>query len=90
MTALITERYTSFYEHIKNCEGLDLRDNRGKTQPLAIILIGIMIALLRNRDGVSSSIHRAITNTHQALCIHLNENDLAAISRAQLPLILKK
>jgi len=28
MTALITEQYTSFYEHIKNCEGLDLRDNR--------------------------------------------------------------
>ena len=90
MTAPITEQCTTFYEQIKKHEGLDLRDNRGKRQPIAIVLIGVMIAILRNRDGVLSSIHRSIANTHQALCIHLNTEGLRAISRAQLPLILKK
>jgi hypothetical protein len=30
---------TSFFEKLQNCEGLDLRDNRGKRHDLAIILL---------------------------------------------------
>jgi hypothetical protein len=86
----ITSQSTTFYEQIKNCKDLDLRDERGKKHPLPIILIGVMIAILRNRDGVLSSIHRSMKSTYGTLCIHLQEDTQRVVSRAQLPLILKK
>ncbi len=47
MSTSITAQCTTFYEQIKQCKELDLRDERGEKHPLAIILIGFMIALLR-------------------------------------------
>lgn len=80
----------TFYEQIKKCELLDLRDNRGKKHCLALVLLSVIIALYRNRDGVLSSIHRSMQNTHIELCSYLQIEYVRPVSRAQLPLILKK
>ena len=53
----------TFYEHLQTIEGLDLRDSRGKKHDLAFVLLGVMIGLLRDRDGKLSSIHRSMVNT---------------------------
>lgn len=81
---------TTFYERLQNTEELDLRDNRGKRHDLAFILLGVLIGLLRNRDGHLSSIHRSMVNTHDQLCSHLSLKIEATVSRAQLPRILAK
>jgi hypothetical protein len=47
----------SFFAKLQNEKGLDLRDNRGKRHDLAVILVGVMLALLSHRDGNLSSIH---------------------------------
>lgn len=86
----IESEYTSFYEKIKVYEGLDLRDDRGKKHCLAFVLLGVLISLFRNKDGNLSSIHRSITNTNEALCEYLNIPLRKSVSRAQLPIILKK
>jgi hypothetical protein len=52
----------SFFEKLQSIEGLDLRDNRGKRHALAVVLMGVMLALLSNRDGNLSSIHRHLKN----------------------------
>lgn len=90
MTTPTVLQSNTFYEQLKTCKDLDLRDSRGKVHSLAFVLIGVMVALCRNRDGVLSSIHRSMTHTHTALCQHLQEVDILVVSRAQLPLILKK
>ena len=90
MTTPTVLQSNTFYEQLKTCKDLDLRDSRGKIHPLAFVLIGVMIALCRNRDGVLSSIHRSMKHTHIELCKYLQEADILAVSRAQLPLILKK
>ncbi len=81
---------TTFYERLQNREGLDLRDNRGKRHDLAFILLGVLIGLLRNRDGHLSSIHRSMVNTHHQLCRQLGLKIEATVSRAQLPRVLAK
>jgi hypothetical protein len=86
----MNSEYTSFYEKIKICEGLDLRDDRGKKHCLAFVLLGVLIGLFRNKDGNLSSIHRSITNTNETLCHSLNVPLRKPVSRAQLPIILKK
>src|SRR3989304_1081147 len=83
-------QYNTFYEQIKNCQGLDLRDNRGKIHSLEFVLLGLILALNRNRDGVLSSLHRSMVNTHNDLCKYMNIQNVVPVSRAQLPLILKK
>ena len=45
------KKNTSFYEKLQSCQGLDLRDKRGKRHELAIILVGVTLAMLSNRDG---------------------------------------
>lgn len=90
MSTPIPLQCTTFYEQIKMCQNLDLRDERGKIHSLAFVLLGVMISLCRNRDGVLSSIHRSMVNTHQELCTHMQLAGLSVVSRAQLPLILKK
>lgn len=84
------EQETTFYEELQKREGLDIRDNRGKRHNLAFIVIGLVIGLLRNRDGTLSSIHRSMVNTHQILCGLLEVEIEKAVSRAQLPRILEK
>ena len=90
MNTPIRVQCNTFYEQIKNCKDLDLRDNRGKRHSLAIVLIGVMIGLCRSRDGILSSIHRSMVNTHDALCVQMQLEHISVVSRAQLPLILKK
>ena len=81
---------TTFYEELQKAKGLDLRDNRGKVHDLPFILLGVILGLLRKRDGNLSSIHRSMVNTHEKLCSLLQVKILRAVSRAQLPRILAK
>lgn len=81
---------TTFYEEVQKAEGLDLRDNRGKVHDLAFVLLGVILGLLRNRDGNLSSIHRSMVNTHEKLCSILDLKIVKVVSRAQLPRILAK
>jgi hypothetical protein len=90
MATYTREQETTFYEEIQNCEGLDLRDSRGKIHDLAFVLLGLIIGLLRNRDGNLSSIHRSMKNTHEELCELLNIDIESVISRSHLPRLLKK
>lgn len=84
------EQETTFYEQVQKAEGLDLRDSRGKRHDLSFILLGVILGLLRKRDGNLSSIHRSMVNTHNKLCELLNIKVEKAVSRAQLPRILGK
>ena len=90
METLLPAQSSTFYEVVKNCKELDLRDKRGKVHCIGLVLLGVFIGLYRNRDGVLSSIHRSIKNTHAPLCRYLGIENTAPISRAQLPIVLKK
>jgi len=83
------EQETTFYEELQANDELDLRDRRGKKHDMAFILLGVMIGLLRNRDGTLSSIHRCMVNTHARLCELLSLDIERVVSRAQLPRILE-
>jgi predicted transposase YbfD/YdcC len=89
MSTLAAAQCSTFYEALQQCEGLDLRDNRGKVHAMELVLTGVLIGLCRNRDGVLSAIHRSIQNTHTQLCTHLGIADSPPVWRAQLPLVLK-
>jgi predicted transposase YbfD/YdcC len=89
MSTLPAAQCSTFYEALQQCEGLDLRDNRGKVHAIELVLSGVLIGLCRNRDGVLSAIHRSIQSAHTQLCTHLGIAAHPPISRAQLPLILK-
>lgn len=84
------EQKTTFYEEIQNHPEIDLRDNRGKRLNLALVLVGVVIGLLRKRDGVLSSIHRSMENNQAKLCAALGIDNEVVISRAHLPRILLK
>jgi hypothetical protein len=90
METLSKVKDTTFFELIKNTRGLDSRSNQGKKHCLAVVVLGVLIALYRCRDGNLSSIHRALVNTHSDLCKVLSIAYTPAVSRAQLPIILKK
>lgn len=85
---------TSFFLVLQNNKEIDLRDNRGKRHALNIVLLGVLIALLRNRDGNLSSIHRAMKNTHSRLMKELkslyNIDYQKVVSRSHLPVLLHK
>jgi len=78
----------SFFKKLQNEKGLDLRDNRGKRHDLAVILVGVMLALLSNRDGNLSSIHRYLQNHYERLAECLGVEKKRVVSRSQLPIIL--
>ena len=80
----------SFFEKLQSVEGLDLRDNRGKRHDLVVVLAGVVIALLSNRDGNLSSIQRHLKNHYEKLVAHLGVEKKQPVSRAQLPLILAR
>ncbi|MCB0847514.1 MAG: ISAs1 family transposase [Bacteroidetes bacterium] len=84
------EQNKTFYECLQMEKALDLRDNRGKRHDLSLILLGVVLALLRKRDGVLSSIHRSMVNTHSQLCEALGVENTGVISRPQLPNVLAK
>jgi hypothetical protein len=68
---------------------LDLRDARG-SHDLAVVLVGVTLAVLSNRDGSLSSLHRHLKNHYEKLVIVLGVEQKRAVSRSQLPLILEK
>ncbi len=80
----------SFFEQLQKAEGLDLRDKRGKRHDLAVVLAGVTIALLSNRDGCLSSLHRHLKNHYEKLVLILGVEKKKPVSRSQLPLILEK
>lgn len=61
------DKTTTFYEELQRSSKLDLRDPRGKRHNLALILVEFTLALLCNRDGNLSSIHRHMKNHHKQL-----------------------
>ncbi len=82
--------FTTFFGKLQQAKGLDLRDNRGKRHDLAVVLTEVVIALLSNRDGNLSSIHRHLTKHHGKLLEQLNQPFTPPVSRAQLPVMLSK
>jgi len=78
----------SFFQKLQSVEGLDLRDNRGKRHDLSVVLVGVVLALLSNRDGNLSSIQRHLKNHYEKLVAQLGVEQKQPVSRAQLPLIL--
>ena len=84
------ENSRSFFEKLQNEAGLDLRDARGKRHDLAVILIGLTMAVLSNRDGCLSSIDRYSVNHYEQLSEVLGVEKRRVVSRAQLPRILEK
>jgi predicted transposase YbfD/YdcC len=84
------ENSRSFFEKLQNADGLDLRDNRGKRHDLAVVLVGVTLAILSNRDGSLSSIQRHVQNHYEKLAVVLGVANKQAVSRSQLPLILEK
>jgi len=80
----------SFFQKLQNVEGLDLRDKRGKRHELAVVLSGVTLALLSNRDGCLSSIQRHLKSHYVKLMTHLKLEIKSPISRAQLPRVLEK
>lgn len=67
-----------------------MRDNRGKRHNLPLVLLAVILALLRYRDGNLSSIHRSIANNQDKLCCALGVENQGFVSRAHLPRILAK
>jgi predicted transposase YbfD/YdcC len=80
----------SFFQKLQSARGLDLRDSRGKRHDLAVVLVGVVLALLSNRDGNLSSIHRHLKNHYAKLVEVLGVENKRAVSRAQLPVILAR
>ncbi len=80
----------TLFDKLQNAEGLDLRDNRGKRHDLAVVLPGVMIAVLSNRDGNLSKIHRHLEKRYEPLKEVLGLPIEKAVSRSQLPLIFGK
>jgi len=67
----------SFFEELRTNEAIDLRDERGKSHNLALILVEFVLALLSNRDGNMSSIHRHMEAHHVRVCRFLGLEDEA-------------
>ena len=55
----------------------------------AVVLVGVTLAVLSNRDGCLSSIHRHLVNYYEPLVLTLGVAKLRPVSRAQLPRILE-
>ena len=81
---------TSFLAKLQNCRGLDLRDNRGKRHDLAILLLGVTLAILSNRDGKMSSMHRHLQKHQERLLEFLDLEPRSCVSRSHLPIVLEK
>lgn len=82
------DKGTTFYSELKAITELDKRDNRGKRHDLSIILLGLTLALLSNRDGNLSSIQRHMKNHYVQTCDFIDEIPYKVVSRSQLPIAL--
>lgn len=83
---------TTFYEDLQNNPKIDGRDNRGKNLNMPLTILKFSIALLSNRDGNLSSIHRHMVAHNEEVAGFLNLNISAEklVSRSHLPLLLCK
>ncbi|MDZ7876763.1 MAG: hypothetical protein U5L45_03790 [Saprospiraceae bacterium] len=79
----------SFYEALQNSTSIDLRDNRGKSHKMSLVLLGVIVALLRGKDGKMSVIHRSMSKKQVALCASLDIDNESVISRSHLPIFMK-
>lgn len=71
---------------------MDLRCNQGKEHDLAVVLTGLILAILCNRDGKLSSLWRHMRNNYTQLLQHLPlENyEPQVVSRSHLPILISK
>jgi predicted transposase YbfD/YdcC len=83
------EQNKSFFDQLQNVEGLDLRDARGLRHELRVVLLGVTMAILSNRDGNLSSIHRYIVNHNTRILTSINYSTHSPVSRSQLPNVLE-
>ena len=83
------EQSRSLFVQLQQAEGLDLRDKRGQRHELAVVLVGVTLALLSKRDGYLSSLHRHMVSHYAPLMAALGSAPKKAISRAQLPRVLE-
>jgi hypothetical protein len=92
MTEIVTETLqdSTFFEILQRTPLLDLRDERGKELNLPLFLMGLLLALLRHKDGNLSGIHRSMKNKHRELLLALGIDNERVISRSHLPILLKK
>ena len=67
-----------------------MRDNRGKRHDLALVLLGVILVMLRYRDGTLSSIHRSMENNRVKQCTALGIDNQKVVSRAHLLRLLGK
>jgi hypothetical protein len=75
------EQRTSFYLALQNSPELDLRDNRGKVHSMSLVLCGLIVSLLRGKDGGLSVLHRSMVRQQKSLCSLLNIEYEPVISR---------
>ena len=78
----------SFYDSLQNNSELDLRDNRGKNHKMSLVLMGLLIALFRGKDGNMSAIHRSMKKKQKVLCSALSIDYEPVISRSYLPIFM--
>ena len=92
MTEIVTETLQDsiFFKILQKTPSLDLRDERGKELNLPIFLIGLLLALLRHKDGNLSRIHRSMKNKHTELLLALDIENERVVSRSHMPILLKK
>jgi hypothetical protein len=83
------EQNNSFYLALQSNASIDLRDNRGKTHKMSLVLCGLIFSLLRGKDGNLSAIHRSMEKKQAELCTFLNIEYECVISRSHLPIFLK-
>jgi hypothetical protein len=79
----------SFFLALQETRELDLRDNRGKTHTMSVVLCGLIFSLLQGKDGNLSAIHRSMVRKQLALCSFLGIDYQVVISRSHLPIFLK-
>lgn len=79
---------STFFKELQEAKELDCRDKRGLRHELAIVLLGVTLAILSNRDGVLSSMHRHMRNHYRTLCDFMGLEAKKVISRSQLPVVL--
>jgi len=71
----------TFFEELQTNEKIDKRDSRGKVHNLSLILVELVLALLSNRDGNQSSIHRHMVKHHQQVVSELGLSSTAKKKR---------
>lgn len=86
---LCPDKSKRFYDLVSS-RSIDGRDNRGKRHTLAVVLTGVVMAVMSVQDGSLSALHRHMQQYYKALCANLGVEEKRVVSRAQLPLILNK